>query len=215
MKYKLVIFDLDGTILDTVHQLAVSFNEALKKSGFEPQDPELIKSRIGNGAMKLVLRSIEGLENADPDVIRSDYRDYYNAHCTENTEEFDGITDLLRTLKANGIRTAVVTNKSDAPARKLCDTKFPGLIDLVKGHRDGLPHKPDPVLVNEVLDELGICVEDSIIAGDSEVDIATAKNAGMECISVTWGYKDRRYLIDNGAIFLAEDPAEIARIVMG
>ena len=215
MKYKLVIFDLDGTILDTVHQLAVSFNEALKKSGFEPQNPELIKSRIGNGAMKLVLRSIEGLENADPDVIRRDYREYYNAHCIENTEEFAGITDLLKTLKDNGVMTAVVTNKSDAPARKLCETKFPGLIDVVKGHREGLPHKPDPVLVNEVLDEFGISAEESVMAGDSEVDIATANNAGMECISVTWGYKDRNYLIANGASVLVDDPMEIARIVMG
>ncbi len=209
MRYRLVIFDLDGTILDTVRQLAVSLNEALKRSGFDPVEEDLIRSRIGNGSLNLVLRSIEGLEGADPDIIRKDYRNYYNEHCTENTEEYEGMSELMARLKDNGIKIAVVTNKSEPAAVRLCDTKFPGLIDVVKGHRDGIAHKPDPCLVNEVLAELDEVRDDAVFVGDSEVDIATASNAGMDCISVTWGYKSREHLLANGASVLVDDIMEL------
>lgn len=211
--YKLVIFDLDGTILDTLHQLTIAFNEALKRSGYKPRAEDYIRSRIGNGSRKLVL-SMEDLDGADPDVIGEDYRRYYNEHCTENTTEYDGMTDLFERLKRAEIRTAVVTNKSHDTALKLCDNKFPGLIDIVKGHRDGIAHKPDPFLVNEVLHELDLSPDEAVFVGDSEVDIRTASNSGMDCISVTWGYKSRDFLIDNGASVLADDVDELTDLII-
>ena len=212
MRYRLVIFDLDGTILDTVRQLAVSLNEALKRSGFDPVEEDLIRSRIGNGSLNLVLRSIEGLEGADPDIIRKDYRNYYNEHCTENTEEYEGMSELMARLKDNGIKIAVVTNKSEPAAVRLCDTKFPGLIDVVKGHRDGIAHKPDPCLVNEVLAELDEVRDDAVFVGDSEVDVQTARNAGLPCISVLWGFRDHALLLENGAQIFAHTPAEMMKM---
>ena len=215
MKYDLVIFDLDGTILDTIGELTISFNYALSRSGIDPVTVEVMRSRVGNGARVLVQRSIEGISNVDEDKILSDYRSYYNEHCVENTDPFPGITDLLITLKSHGIKTAVVTNKSDPPARKLCARNFPGLIDIVQGHMEGLPHKPDPTIVDSILKRLDVSREKTVIVGDSETDIRTAINLGIDYICVDWGYKDRDVLIENGAGTIVSSTEELCEIILG
>ena len=215
MKYELVIFDLDGTILDTLGQLTVAFNHALELSGILPVTKEFMRTRIGNGARNLVRLSIADVEGADEEKISADYREYYNSHCTENTEPFDGIKELLAELKRNGIRTAVVTNKSDGAAKKLCEYNFPGLLDVVRGHEEGIPHKPDPTIVNDIIRMYGISCEKTVIVGDSEVDILTAVNSNVEHISVTWGYKDASFLIANGATDMASDVMELRQLLMG
>ena len=211
MKYQLVIFDLDGTILDTLGELTVAFNHALSLSGLEPIDKDTMRSRVGNGARTLVRRSIEGIENADEDKILGDYRDYYNSHCTENTEAFSGIPELFDLLKKNNVKIAVVTNKSDATSKKLCEDKFPGIIDVIKGHREDSIHKPDPQLINEVLDELDIDRKMAVIVGDSDVDVLTGVNSGIDNIVVTWGYKSRDVLIESGAKVLVDSCDELIK----
>lgn len=214
MGYKLAIFDLDGTILDTVGQLAVSFNEAMKMSGLEPLDVDIVKQRIGRGAINLVRACVGDIEEEKVMKIVQDYRDHYREHCTENTLPYDGIAQVFSELRAAGIKVAVVTNKSDAPANILCDAKFPGLIDKVKGHREGLKHKPDPFLVNELLSEFKISPDEAVFIGDSDVDILTAQNAGIDPVSVTWGYKSREFLISCGARRLADAPNELPGMII-
>ena len=214
MRYKLAIFDLDGTILDTVGQLAVSFNEAMKLSGREPLDKETVKQRIGRGAINLVRACVGDIGDEQIDKIVKAYRDYYREHCTENTLPYEGIAQVFSKLKDAGIKVAVVTNKSDAPAGMLCDANFPGLIDKVKGHREGLKHKPDPILVNELLMEFGVDPSETVIIGDSDVDILTARNAGADSISVTWGYKSREFLLESGALRLADTPSELLEMIL-
>ncbi|MBO7452960.1 MAG: HAD family hydrolase [Clostridiales bacterium] len=209
MRYQLVIFDLDGTILDTLGELTIAFNHALSLSGLDPIDKNTMRSRVGNGARVLVRRSIEGVENADEDKILSDYRDYYNSHCTENTLPYPGIPELFALLKKNNVKIAVVSNKSDAACRKLCEDKFPGLIDVVKGHREDSKHKPDPQLINEVLEELDIDRKKAVIVGDSDVDVLTGVNSGIDNIVVTWGYKSKDVLIENGAKVLVDSCDEL------
>lgn len=215
MKYDLVIFDLDGTILDTLGELTISFNHALSNSGIEPVTREIMRSRVGNGARNLVKKSIEAYPDADEDKILSDYREYYNEHCTENTDPFPGIPELFSSLKTHGIKIAVATNKSDTAARKLCEHCFPGVIDIVQGHVEGLPHKPDPTIIINMLKTLGINNEKTIIVGDSDVDIQTATNAKTDHISVGWGYKDKDALVENGAVKIVSSAEELKKEILG
>lgn len=215
MRYDLVIFDLDGTILDTLGELTISFNHALVRSGIEPVTKEVMRSRVGNGARNLVKKSIESHPEADEEKILSDYRAYYNEHCTENTNPFQGIPELFSALKAHGIKIAVATNKSDAAARKLCEHCFPGIIDMVQGHVEGLPHKPDPTIILNMLKTLGVDNKKTLIVGDSEVDIKTAENAKTDHISVVWGYKDKDVLIENKANRIVSSAGELERAILG
>ena len=211
-RYKGVFFDLDGTILDTVGQLAHSLNEARKAAGLEPQEKDLIRSKVGNGVRRLVEWSIED-DDADIEEIMTNYRSYYNAHCCDNTYPYDGIGELLKTLKDSGVKLFVVTNKSDGPAVRICEHFYPGLFDKVKGHRDLCPHKPDPMLVNEILDEFEMKPSECCLVGDSDVDIMTAGNAGLRAVSVTWGYKSEGFLVQNGAINIVKDADELLKIL--
>ena len=215
MKYELVIFDLDGTILDTLGELMIAFNHALSKSGISPVTREIMRSRVGNGARNLVKKSIIDHPEADEEKILSDYREYYNLHCTENTDPYPGIPELFLDLKAHGIKIAVATNKSDAAARKLCEHCFPDTIDIVQGHVEGLPHKPDPAIINNMLKTFGISREKTLIVGDSDVDILTADNAKTDHISVGWGYKDKEVLIRNGADRIISSAQELKTIILG
>ena len=207
--YKLAIFDLDGTILYTLKQLNISFNIALGSVGLPGLDIDTFKGYVGNGARKLVERSAPDSDDDIREKILSDYRTYYNAHCTENTYPYDGIVDLMKTMRDQGMRIAVVTNKSDSTSKILMDHFFPELIDEVRGHREGVHHKPDPTLVNEVLTKLDISPEESVYIGDSDVDILTAVYSNMPCISVTWGYRSREFLIENGAKTMVDNCEEL------
>ena len=215
MKYELVIFDLDGTILDTLGELTIAFNHALSKSGIEPVTRDKMRSRVGNGARNLVKKSIIDHPEADEEKILSDYRAYYNEHCTENTDPFPGISDLFSGLKEHGIKIAVATNKSHAAARKLCEHCFLDTIDIVQGHVEGLPHKPDPTIIRNIQKTLGISNEKTLIVGDSDVDIKTAENAKTDHISVGWGYKDKEVLIESGAEVIMSSAEELKKSILG
>ena len=215
MKYKLVVFDLDGTILDTIDDLKNAVNHALSKFGFQERSLSEIRSFVGNGIHKLIERSMPQVE--DESIINQvfeEFKSYYAVHCAEMTKPYDGICELLSELKQKGIKTAVVSNKADFGVKKLISVFFDHLFDAAIGERSGIRKKPHPDSVFEVISKLDSNCEESVYIGDSDVDIETAKNAGIDIISVTWGFRDRNFLIENGAKILADDVSEL-RIALG
>ena len=210
MKYDAVIFDLDGTLTDTLADLKNSVNYALSQFGFPERTAEEIRSFVGNGVRKLVFLSVP--ENTPDDVSErclSVFKEHYAANSLVETKPYDGITDILKKLKENKIKTAVVTNKMHSAAVDIVEFFFGNLIDVTVGQIDGIAQKPQPDGIYKALGLLGTSKDSSVYVGDSEVDCITAKNAGIPCIAVTWGFRDRDVLISNGADFIAESPLEI------
>lgn len=210
MRYDLLIFDLDGTILDTLEDLFLSVNVSLRKSGFPERTKEEVRQFVGNGIQKLIERAVP--ENTDEEQIQHVYQDftaYYAAHCADHTRPYAGIIEILQTLRNAGIRTAVVSNKADYAVQSLCRTYFPDLFDAVAGEQEGIKRKPAPDAVLTILDRLHIHQEQAVYIGDSDVDIETAKNAGMPCISVDWGFRDRNFLMQHGAEKIISRPEEL------
>lgn len=200
MKYKLVIFDLDGTILDTLDDLTDSLNNCLAKSKLPLRTKTEVESFLGNGIRRLVQCGVpEGTKKDITETVYHDFLQYYQAHCEDKTRPYDGILELLKLLRTNGFKTAVVSNKADAAVQKLCEKFFNGLFDVAIGERENVRKKPEPDSVNEVLKQLKVSCNDAVYIGDSEVDIQTAKNANMHCITVEWGFRKREFLLNNGA----------------
>lgn len=210
MKYKLAIFDLDGTLLDTLQDLANSLNYALKNIGFPQRSIEEVRRFVGNGIRKLIERGVPaGTSEEETERVLADFMEHYKAHCSDSTKPYDGICELLAALKEKGYLTAVVSNKADAAVKILCEKYFPGKFDAVVGERQCVRKKPAPDTVNSVLAQLGIDREDAVYIGDSEVDVETAKNAGMDCVSADWGFRSRAELTQAGAAKIISCPTEI------
>jgi len=217
MRYKAVIFDLDGTLLNTIDDLARSVNAARQMNGLNGQDTELIKTFVGNGRVKLIKRSLD----ADPGVyddqllqkMLEDNASYYNSHCIGVTKPYDGISELLIRLKGAGIILACISNKDDEPSSELIEHFFPGLFDYVAGSRPGVPRKPEADAVITCMDSLGLSPEECVYIGDSDVDIKTAINAGMDSISCDWGFKTREFLISSGARKICSRPADLWQLL--
>lgn len=215
MKYELAVFDLDGTILNTLDDLSASLNFALKKSGYPVRTTEEVRCFVGNGIRKLIERGVPtGTDKASADKVYRDFSEHYKVHCADMTRPYDGIPELLQKLKKNGIKTAVVSNKADYAVQDLCAQYFDGLFDAAAGERDGVRRKPAPDLVFMILEKLGVKCENAVYIGDSDVDIETAKNSGMDCIAVEWGFRDRSLLMKCGAENIVSNPMEIAEIVL-
>lgn len=212
MKYKLVIFDMDGTLLYTLEDLTDGLNYALQLNGFPTKTMSEVRGYVGNGIRNEVRCSLP--EHTDDSVQQKVYEDfsaYYNVHCNDHTRPYDGIIALLKKLKADGILTAVVSNKGDYAVQELDKQYFGGLLDAGVGEREdeGIAKKPAPDTVNAVLKKLHTDRKDAVYVGDSEVDIETAVNAHMECIIVDWGYRDRKDLIKDGAEKIVSSPEEL------
>lgn len=207
---KLVIFDLDGTILNTLDDLADSTNYALVTSGFPARTTDEVRRFVGNGIGKLIERAVP--EGTAPEVVSSVlevFKEYYGAHCEDRTCAYEGIMELLVQLRERGIRTAVVSNKADFAVQKLCEKYFKDVFDVQVGEREGIPRKPAPDSVENILAELGISREDAVYVGDSDVDIMTACNARMDAILVDWGFRGRKFLLEHGAECVVDKPCEI------
>lgn len=193
-----IIFDLDGTLLDTLEDLYLSVNASMKHFGFECRTRDEVRSFIGNGVPKLIERSLPcGVSREVYGDVLCDFKNYYKEHCADNTCPYDGIIDLLGRLKENGYGTAVVSNKADFAVKSLCDRFFGGLIDVSRGQLDGVPTKPSPESLLDVMGMMG--AERYVYVGDSDVDIMTAENARIPCISVGWGFRDVEFLRAHGA----------------
>ena len=208
--YRTVIFDLDGTLLNTLDDLTASVNFALAFFSLPTRTIEEIRSFVGNGIATLIRRAI-GYEHPNFAKILQTFREHYGAHCKDKTKEYDGITPLLQELKARGVQTAVVSNKADFAVKTLAGEYFPDLLQEAVGENEaaGIAKKPAPDSLLAVMKKLNAERATTVYIGDSEVDIQTAKNAGVDCISVAWGFKDEEFLRANGGKTFVRAPREI------
>ena len=209
-KYKAVIFDLDGTLLNTLEDLQDSVNYGLEKHGMPRRSLEEIRHFVGNGVGKLIERAVpEGTTKDEEASVFAAFKEYYAKHCNDKTDLYPGIRELLAELKKRGYRLAIVSNKLQSGVDALSELYFKDFTETAVGGREDMPKKPEPDMVYEALRQLGVAKEEAVFVGDSEVDIATAKNAGMECITVTWGFRTRAEQEAAGAEIFADDPMEI------
>lgn len=210
--YNAYIFDLDGTLLDTITDLAASCNYALRTHGMPEHSVDDVRRFVGNGVRKLMERAIpHGAENPDFEATFASFREHYMHHSLDTTQPYPGIPEVLADLKARGCRLAVVSNKMMAATVELCRHFFPDTIEVAIGEHEaeGIRKKPAPDTVFAALRELGVEKDRAVYVGDSDVDVQTAANSGLPCISVLWGFRDRDFLIQHGAKTFISAPSEL------
>ena len=215
MPYQTVVFDLDGTLLDTLEDLYRAVNAALESHSLPRRTRDEVRMFVGNGVELLIRRAVPA--ECDEETILStlaDFKAIYAAICKDNTKPYDGILPMLTALRNKGIRVAVVSNKFDAATKALCAEYFGDLVEVAIGERAGVRKKPAPDTVYEALKELGVTAKGAVYVGDSDVDIQTARNCGMPCISVTWGLRDKEFLIQNGAEALVNTPENLPGVII-
>lgn len=215
MKYELAIFDLDGTILDTLADLKSSLNASLRSQGLPDRSLEEVRSFVGSGIRRLLERSApENTGEEQLEQLFSFFMEYYRVHCMDESRPYEGVEAMLANLRSRGMKTAVLSNKADYAVQILCSHFFEGLFDYTAGMLDGVPKKPDPAGVYRILEALGVSPERSVYIGDSEVDIRTAQNAGIACIAVDWGFRTRQQLLDAGAECLVSGRKELEKTLL-
>ena len=213
-KLKAVIFDLDGTLLYTLEDLKNSTNYALKKHGMKTCTLHEIQYRVGNGVQKLIERCVEnGPENPEFEAVFEDFKEHYKIHCNDNSGPYEGIEELLSELKKRGYKLAIVSNKFMEATRELAELYFKETIDVAIGETKDIRKKPAPDTVIEAMKLLGVTKDECIYVGDSDVDIKTAENSGMPCISCAWGFRTRQEQEEAGGKIFAEKPIDILEIV--
>ena len=213
MSYNAVIFDLDGTLLDTLKDLSSSVNYALKHFGYPLHTTEEIRGYVGNGMQKLIERSLPaGASEAAVKECLSVFSEYYLLHMSDYTAPYPGILPLLLHLKAQGIRLAIVSNKMDAAVKELKEHYFSSLIDIACGTPPD-KKKPDPFCVMEAVSSLQVPLSGCVYVGDSHVDVETARNAGIPCIGVTWGFAGKEALSLCEPDYLVDTPEEISALI--
>ena len=213
MKYKYVIWDLDGTLLNTIEDLHASVNYALERYGQPIKTLKETTRNVGNGIRLLISRSLEGgEENPLIEEVFSAFKAHYAENCLNLTRPYDKIPELLQALKASGVKMAVVSNKIDFAVKDLRDRFFPWL-DVAMGEQAGIARKPDPAMVYLAMEELGATAAETVFIGDSEVDVVTAQNAGLDCIAVLWGFREREELEAVGGKTFAESADELAALL--
>ena len=212
MRYDTFIFDLDGTLLDTLGDLAASVNYALRSHGMPEHSLDDVRRFVGNGVRRLMERAIpEGAENPLFDATFATFRQYYMAHSLDTTRPYDGIPETLAELMRRGCHIAVVSNKMMAATVELCRHFFPDTVEVAIGEHEaeGIRKKPAPDTVFAAQRQLGVGKDRAVYIGDSDVDVQTAANAGLPCISVLWGFRDKDFLIQHGAKTFISAPQEL------
>ena len=205
------IFDLDGTLLSTLNDLAASCNYALRTNGMPEHSVNDVRRFVGNGVKKLMERAIpNGLDNPLFDKTYSDFRKHYMHHNLDTTQPYPGVMELLKNLRENGKKIAVVSNKFYAATQGLCRHFFGDLVDVAIGEREDIRKKPAPDTVNEALRQMNVDREKAVYIGDSDVDVMTAKNSNMPCISVLWGFRDYDFLVQHGATIFVTSPLQLS-----
>lgn len=213
---KLAVFDLDGTLLYTIKDIADATNYALERSGFAQLSVEEVTKRVGYGVRDLLLKSLP--DNFSPDDERfkkmsKDYMDYYTAHQTANSTPYPGIPELIQKLKGNDIKVAVLSNKTDEFTKYMVEHYFPDTFDIVLGQRPGIAIKPDPESLFEIINHFEVNPEETAYVGDSETDIKVAIAAGVKPIGVTWGYRSKKVLKNAGGTIFADNTDELFEII--
>ena len=215
MKYQTIIFDLDGTLLDTLEDLTNSVNFALESMGYPRRTLDEVRSFVGNGVALLIERAVPmHTERAMTEKTLSLFKEHYAKHCEEKTRPYDGMIPLLDHLLAKDMQLAVVSNKIDSAVKPLCDKYFGKRILLALGEKEGIRKKPAPDSVLTAMSQLHASTETTVYIGDSDVDIQTAENAGVDCISVTWGFRDPSFLKENGAKCLVNTPEDLEKLLL-
>lgn len=209
-----IIFDLDGTLLNTLEDLKDSTNFALKKFQYPERTLEEVRNFVGNGVQKLIERAIpKGIENKDFAECLAVFKTHYAQNMYNKTAPYFGIREMLTELKNSGIKTAVVSNKFDLAVKELCNKYFGNLIEIAIGESENVRKKPAPDSVLRAIQELNSKKEFCLYVGDSDVDVQTAKNTGIDCIGVTWGFRDQELLEKEGAKYIIDKPLEIIDII--
>ena len=204
------IFDLDGTLLSSLDDLAASTNYALRWAGMPERTTEEVRMFVGNGVKLLMERAIpDGQQNPRFEEVYATFREHYLKHNLDRTRPYEGVIGMLRELKRRGKKLAIVSNKFYAATQELAHHFFADTIEVAIGERENIRKKPAPDTVLEALRQLGASKESAVYVGDSDVDVMTAKNSGLPCISVLWGFRDKEFLIKHGATLFVEKPQEI------
>ena len=206
-----VVWDMDGTILNTLEDLKDSVNHAVVSHGFKPYNLNEIRSMLGNGIKVLMELAVpEGYNNPKFDDCFNTFKEYYQQHMNDRTRPYDGIPQVMEQLYKAGWKQAIVSNKIDNAVQKLTDAYYP-FVDFAIGEREGLSLKPQPDMVWAALKELGVEKEHAVYVGDSEVDLATAQNSGIDCICVAWGFRNKKMLQSIGAQNIVENPEQLIK----
>lgn len=214
MKYNTVIFDLDGTLLNTLEDLADSTNFALESFGYPTRTYEEVRTFVGNGIKELIKKAVPtGTDEETTLKCLQAFKDHYKTNMQHKTAPYDGIIDLLKELNSKNIKLGIVSNKYDFGVKNLNKHYFKDLIPVAIGEREGVRRKPAPDTVLTAMEELGSTREDCLYVGDSGSDMITAQNAGMKSVGVTWGFRDAESLKESGADFLIDTPKELLELL--
>ena len=213
-KINTVVFDMDGTVLNTIDDLATSVNYAMEKFGFPQRTVEDYRRAVGNGIRRAIELTVpEGTSQEVIDEMVPVFKEHYDEHCLDKTRPYDGIIELMNELKKRGYKMAIVSNKIDSAVKELNQRFFSQAIEVAIGEKPGVSRKPAPDMVWEALKELGSTEDEAVYIGDSEVDFATANNSNLPCISVLWGFRDKDLLEEIGAQVFAEKPSDVLEIL--
>ena len=210
MRYQGVLWDMDGTVLDTLEDLWAAVNVSLRRFSLPEASLEAVRAGLGNGAAHLI--SCVAPEEKREQVLAF-YKPWYDAHCNLKTRPYPGILPLMGALRAGGVRQAIISNKPDPAVQELAKSYFPGLLETAVGESETVRRKPNPDAVLAAVRQMGLTVADCVYIGDTEVDLATAKNAGMACIAVSWGFRSREQLIASGATRIAATAEELEKLL--
>ncbi len=213
---KTIIFDLDGTLLDTLADLADSANYTMEQMGYQTYPLESYRYFVGNGVPKLLERCLPEDKRTEENIsaARKLFSEYYNIHFADKTRPYDGVNELLENLKKSGVKMAVASNKSDEFTQSIVKRFFGNVFDIVQGGKADVPKKPAPDIAFGIMERLGAIPENTYFAGDSNVDMYTAKNARLTAIGCLWGFRTKEELLDSGANFLAEKSSDIYDIII-
>lgn len=217
MMYKLAVFDLDGTLVNSICDLADAVNTALSERGYPTHETEKYYLMVGNGAKKLCERALPEDRRTEEEITSLNLRfsEVYKTNCLNKTRPYEGMPELVKRLHDAGVRCAVASNKPDTFSKEIVNALFPeGGFDLIMGKRDGVPTKPQPQIIYNIISELGASKEDAVFIGDSCVDVQTAHNAGLPCIGCVWGFRGLRELEENGCEFIADTPEDIFALIV-
>lgn len=206
-----VLWDMDGTVLDTLEDLHAAVNVSLRHFSLPEVSLEAVRAGLGNGAAHLV-SAVTPAERVQE--VLAFYKPWYDAHCNIRTRPYPGILPLMEALRARGVRQAIISNKPHPAVKALAEAYFPGLLDSAVGESETVRRKPNPDAVLHAVKEMGLSLEDCVYVGDTEVDLATARNAGMPCITVTWGFRSREHLLAAGATRMADSAEELASMLL-
>ena len=215
MKYKAVLFDMDGTVLDTLGDLAAAVNHTLREFSMPEHSIAEVAAALSNGAAYLIAHTVPaGTPKELTDKVLAAYAPYYDAHCDILTGPYDGIVPLMEKLRDRGVKLAVISNKQDTAVKPLAEKYFPGLLEIAVGESAEVRRKPNPDAVLAALRHIGVERGDAIYVGDTEVDLQTARNAGMECASVDWGFRTREQLVEIGAEHIFDTVQELEEYLL-